>query len=80
MNGLSLTDKSLLWQIKLVNTKNRLKEAVTDALFRREEGMEMLQSALLAVGALIATVALFALMEKVGHTFERAGDQLDKVP
>lgn len=77
MSWLTLSDHSLKLQLKVTNTAHNVKEWVTDALFRREEGMEMVQAALLVVAALIAAVALFNLFQTVSNVFDRANNQLN---
>ncbi len=74
----TLSDKSLGMQLKVINAANKVKRFTSDALFRQEEGMEMVQAALLVVAALIAAVALFALFQTVGNVFTRANNQLNK--
>lgn len=78
MTNLSLTDRSLLWQIRLISTKDNIKTKVIDSLFRREEGMEMVQAAILVAFAVAAAGGLFALKDKILAVFTHAGNELDR--
>jgi len=74
----TLSDANLKAQLKVVNAANDVKRFFADALFKREEGMEMVQAALLVVAALIAATALFALFNTVKNVFIRADNQLNR--
>ena len=74
----TLSDKSLMMQVQVINAANDAKQFIADALFRKREGMEMVQSALPVTAALIAAYALFELFVTVKGKFESANKALNK--
>lgn len=75
----TLSDKSLEMQLKVINAVNDAKRFVVDSFTRREEGMEMVQAAILVVVALVASYALYRLFQTVGNKFDAAGRRLNEM-